>query len=354
MKVLLQLVFCGFCYWAGLVYAGQVVLSNGDDLTGELVGVEGDDVVWKSETLGELRLPKSQVRNLRSITPLKIRGQDKPCLLYEMVGRKVRFLCGGKRKRYSLSGLKHVVPYANHAALNYAYGGNLRITGWKQTGNTHTEYQEIMSDVRLRHGDLRHEMRIIHNSQRTTTHDFANDRTFKTYNRRSLASYSLSWFFVPRWFWANTVSAEQDDNRNIQEEYRAASGIGHSFWETAGSSLDLEAGLQYNRTYLAVNPPAHQPDTYPAIRLATNFRYKLKNAADLYHKNQFNHSLVGPDPGESERWELRTDTGVNLPIGFGISANFSMEWAYVNHARDQNPNASRQDTTYRVGVNYTW
>lgn len=334
--------------------AGLLVLDNGDQLAGELKAIDGPDLVWKSETLGEIRLPKTRVMDLKTSVPMKIRGQDQPCHLYEMLERKLRFWCGGKRKRYSLMGLKHVVLYDNHASLNYAYGGNLRITGWKQEGNTDTEYLELLSDVRLRHGDLRHDVRLTHNSQRNVTGDAASGIFLKTYNRRSLASYALSWYFVPRFFWANAVSAERDDNRNIGEEYRISSGIGHTLWESGASLLDLEGGLQYNRTYLAVNPPADQPDAYTALRLAAHFRHRLKNAAQLYHKNQYSYSLESAEPGESDRWELRTDTGVNLPIGFGISANVSMEWVYINHARDQNPNAARQDTTYRVGVNYSW
>jgi len=337
-----------------LAFSGTVVLENGDQLAGELKAIDGPDLVWKSEALGEIRLSKTQVVDLKTTVPLKIRGQAKPCYLYEMLGRKLRFWCGGKRKRYSLMGLKHVVPYDNHASLNYAYGGNLRVTGWKQQGNTNTEYLEMLSDVRLRHGDLRHDIRLTHNSQRNTTYDAASGITLKSYNRRSLASYSLGWYFLPRFFWANTVSAEQDDNRNIGEEYRVASGIGHTLWQSGASLLDLEGGLQYNRTYLSVNAPAEQPDAYTAVRLASNFRHKLKNSAEIYNKNQYSYSLEDPGPGKSVRWELRTDTGINLPIGFGISANISMEWVYINHARDQNPNASLQDTTYRVGVNYGW
>lgn len=337
------------------VWAGQVILQNEDVIAGEIMGIEGGMVIWQSDSLGQIRLPKSQVKSLASDTPLKIRGQEEPCFWIGMKGRKIRFQCGtGKKKLYSLMGLKHVVPFANHVQANYSYGGNLRVTGWKQTGNSHVEYQEVMTEVRLRHGDLRHEFNINHNSQKTTSFDYSNNLVFRSHLRRTLASYALNWYFLPRWYWANTVSVGQDDGRNIHKEYRASSGLGHLFWENSRSSLELEAGLQYNRTYLEQNLPDVRPDTYPAMRLATNFRYKLKSGQSFYHKNQFNHSIIAPEVGESERWELRTDTGVNFPLGFGISANFSVEWAYVNHARDQNLNASLQDTIYRLGANYAW
>lgn len=340
---------------AASAFAGQVVLDNGDAISGEIHGIEAAAIIWQSETLGEIKLPKLRVARLISSTPLKIRGQRNPCIWLDMKGSKVRFQCGtGKKKLYSLLGLKYVIPFANHREANYAYGGSLRLTGWKQTGNTRAEYQEIQTEVRLRHGDLRHDIALSHNSQSTTSYDYANNLVFKTQLRRSIASYSLNWFFLPRWYWANKVSAEQDDSRNIQEEYRASSGLGHLFWENTKSSMDVEAGLQYNRTYIDQNPPPEQPDTYPAVRLATNFRYTLRSGMNLYHKSHFNHSLVAPEPGDSTRWELRTDTGLNFPLGFGISANFSVEWAYVNHARDQNINASLEDTIYRLGANYAW
>lgn len=340
---------------APAVFAGQVVLDNGDAISGEIRGIEASAILWHSDTLGEIKLPKLRVARLISSTPLKIRGQRDPCIWLDMKGSYVRFQCGsGRKKLYSLLGLKYVIPFANHRETNYAYGGNLRLSGWKQSGNTRVQHQEIQTEVRLRHGDLRHEVILNHNSQSTTSHDYANNLVYKTHLRRSIGSYSLNWFFLPRWYWTNKISAEQDDHRNIQEEYRASSGLGHLFWENPKSSMDVEGGLQYNRTYIDQSPPADQPDTYPAVRLATNFRYQLRSGLNLYHKSHFNHSLQSPEPGESDRWELRTDTGLNFPLGFGISANFSVEWAYVNHARDQNINASLEDTIYRLGANYAW
>jgi hypothetical protein len=336
-------------------FAGQVVLDNGDIISGELQGIEEEFVIWQADNFGQIRIPKVRVERVSSSTPLKIRGQNNPCLWLEMRQRKVRFRCGpGKKKVYALMGLKHVIPFANHSEANYAYGGNLRLTGWKQTGNTRVEYQELMTEVRLRHGDLRHDITISHNSQNTTNYDYANGLVFRTRVKRSIGTYSLNWFFLPRWYWANKISAEQDDSRNIQEEYRASSGLGHMFWETPKSSLDFEAALQYNRTYIDQNPPPVQPDTYPGLRLAMNFRHTFRSGLNFYHKNQYNGSFASPEPGDSKRWELRSDTGLNFPLGFGISANFSVEWAYINHARDQNVNASLRDTTYRLGANYAW
>lgn len=341
--------------WSPLALSGQVVLNNGDVIAGELRGIEEDAIIWLSDTFGQIRVPKVQVERLSSSTLMKIRGQNNPCIWLEMRDRKVRFRCGeGKKKVYSLMGLKYVIPFANHEQTNYAYGGALRLTGWKQTGNTRAEYQEVLTEIRLRHSDLRHDIQFSHNSQSTTSYDYANGLVYKTRLRRSIGSYSLNWFFLPRWYWTNKISAEQDDSRNIQEEYRASSGLGHLFWETTKSSLDFEAGLQYNRTYLDQNPPPVQPDTYPGIRLAANFRHTYRSGLNFYHKSQFNRSLAAPEPGDSDRWELRTDTGLNFPLGFGISANFSVEWAYINHARDQNINASRKDTIYRLGANYAW
>jgi len=67
-----------FCLAAGILAWGSVataqtkpapdviVFTNGDHLTGTIERGEGDSIVFKSETAGEITVPLSKVKELRS------------------------------------------------------------------------------------------------------------------------------------------------------------------------------------------------------------------------------------------------------------------------------------------------
>ena len=57
---------------APLVFADQVVLKNGDTITGSIVQKDGDKLTLKSEFLGEVSMPWSSVRSIRSDEPLTV------------------------------------------------------------------------------------------------------------------------------------------------------------------------------------------------------------------------------------------------------------------------------------------
>jgi len=54
------------------LFADQIVLKNGDTLTGSIVKKDGDKLTIKSEFLGEVSMPWSAVKSVRSDEPLTV------------------------------------------------------------------------------------------------------------------------------------------------------------------------------------------------------------------------------------------------------------------------------------------
>lgn len=348
-------VLLGGALLAPLTWAQQITLTNGDVIEGQLKKVDAESVTWTSEHFGELKIPKTRIEQLESDTELKLRGKAVPCQWRSLVNQRVTFDCAdGHRLRVPLLSLQQVVPYEGHAKATYAYEGRLSLAGSKQTGNTRSEFWQVASDVRLRHGDWRHNVRFNLNGQSLRSQNSAGERLI-TRTQRGRATYGLDWFFQPQWFWVNRLGVERDDSRNIQEEYIYGSGLGHQFWETTRSALALEAGLQYTKRYL--QQPREfiaDPQEYGSVRLAADYRYKFDVGLQLFHKSELTHALKDPERGDVERWEFNSDTGVSFPIIYSISGEVSMRWNYVNDARTQDARASKTDAVYKVGVNYSW
>jgi hypothetical protein len=62
---------CILCFPFAL-FADQVILTNGDTLTGTIVKKDGDKLTLKNEFLGSVTMPWSAVRSLRSDAPLTV------------------------------------------------------------------------------------------------------------------------------------------------------------------------------------------------------------------------------------------------------------------------------------------
>ncbi len=335
-------------------WAGQLILDNGDTLQGSLKGFMGDDVIWLSDKLGEVKVPKRAVLGMQAAEQMKIPGKDLPCVVQAMINEQVILECeDGDVTRAPLLTLKQVVPYTGHAAATYAFRGMVRASGWRQTGNVESSYGEILSDLELRHGDWRHILRLSTSAQSTVT-GVADGVPVTTRTRRGMAAYDLNWFFQPQWYLANRIAAESDDNLNIQEKYTVVSGLGYQVWESERSSLAFELGLQHSRVYRLLNPLESEPEVALSARPLTRFRYNLPASVRFYHTSHYTQPLSDGVEGQPDRREFRSDTGVDFPIGFGVSANVSVEWNIVNFTLDSNPDRSRTDTIYRFGVNYSW
>lgn len=347
--------FMGFLLLSPVSWSGQITLDSGDQIQGTIDSIGGGQVVWQSPALGELKIPVSLVRDLETSVELRIRGKSVPCAWESLTDQYVTFTCDdGDELRVSMLTLDEVLPFEGHEEALYIYGGNLRATGWKQSGNTESQHWEIITDVRLRYSDIRHNFRANLKGQSTQDRNFATGEVTEARTRASKAEYKLDWFFLPQWFWTNNVSFEADDNLNIREQYVGGSGLGFQFWESDQTSLSLEAGLQHSRTYRLLNPGPNEPDGYTSLRLGGDYRYRFDMGLNLYHTSELTHSLEGPEEGEQDRWQFRSDTGVNFPVAFGVSADMSVQWNFTNHARDLDPNATRRDVIYRVGVSYAW
>lgn len=337
-----------------LAWGDQVVLHNGDTLEGTFKGITDKHVLWQSELFGDLEIAKGNVKNIHSSQAFKLRGQATPCAWQSLDQHVATFVCHkGELRKFSLYVLEQVVPYAGHDEANRSYSGNLRVSGLKKQGNVVSEYWQVYTGVTLRHGDWRHNISLSTSGEELELREGAT--VTQDAHRRSRGEYKLDWFFLPKYYLSNVISAEDDTNRNIQEEYKISSGLGVQFWDRNQTALSVVVGFEHNRTYLLEDPPFDEPEAYSSLRLETDFSYKFKHGTKVYHTHTYRYALDPPGAeGSVWRWEVRTRSGVDIPIGFGVSSDVHLEWNYKNHARDLDPYASRTDTIYRVGVNYSW
>jgi hypothetical protein len=68
----MRIVLLSVCACSLLSAADQVVLKNGDTITGTVIKKDGDKLTLKSEFLGEVTMPWSAVKSLKSDQDLNL------------------------------------------------------------------------------------------------------------------------------------------------------------------------------------------------------------------------------------------------------------------------------------------
>lgn len=318
--------------------AGELILKNGDKLSGELAKITADKVVWKSDSFGEVSVAKSQVMKFTTSESLKINGFKDPCAIDSVVSGDVNYTCGDTSRTTALMTLKETLPFSQAKVSNQSYGGKLNVTGTSATGNNEETFWDISTGIVVRDGDLRQTADV--NYQGRSQNDAPVDEFYE-------GNYQVDWFFLPEWFWYGDVLATKDEDSNIAERYQLGTGVGYQFWESEQTALSVETGLtQVKENFEDVDPGEDEGREFASWRAAADYRYSLPFGADFYHKSILLASLEN-----GEDWEINTETGLGLPLFKGISTQLKLEYDFDNQPAD---NREEEDTRLTVGLGYKW
>lgn len=325
-----------------MAFSGELILSNGDRVEGELVKIQGEELVWQSPLTGDLTVKTSLVESLQTNIPLKLDGHEDPCYWLSVKEGRVQFQCDdGESGQLDLMALSMVIPHQRYLGGDYNYRGKVAVSGRQSEGNKQERIWAVDSETLFRRGDYRHETRIEFDSISQ------NDEPAES---RGKFRYSLDWFLDENWFWYNNLQFGFDQPANIDESYVFGSGIGYQVWETTVSSLSVETGFDYvKENFSAPDQPTadFRPDNDTAAwRWALDFRYLLPRNSAFFHRHQLSRSIE-----DSKDWLLETETGLSMPLSGNLSTEIKVEYDV-----DNLPVAGslREDKQVTVGVGYSW
>lgn len=349
MKMIMGLAISALAMGAS---AGQIELKNGDKIGGKLKAVNKDQVVWTADKMGELTINKSDVGNLSSSEPVRLRGIDKPCLWVEMTGDLARFNCDSEQKEYSLLTLKDVVPFAQYEDAMHSYGGKLTLVGSEKSGNVNSSNWLVGAEVKLRHNDFRHDFALRYTGESLEVEPAEGEEPVEPpVVEYYQAFYGLNWFFLPRWFLLGDLTAEKDDAKQISERYVAGLGSGFQWWELEKSALKLELSALNTKEYFELTAAdvalgQERKRDFTSARFAVDYRHKFAGDIALFTRGNISQNF-----DQSNDWRSRAELGLSAPLGFGVSAHFNIDYDYQNAPQE---GVEKEDVTYRVGVVYTW
>lgn len=337
--------FSRFCIHISLclaplqVLADVLTLENGDRIQGTLVLVDKNQVVWKSETFGEVKVDKSQVVSMDIDTDLKIAGREGPCTLAGHRQERWELYCAaGEGWFIDFLGVERAEPYTYFVSNPVAFHGGVSAGGVFERGNREREDLDANINLDVRHGDFHHLIGALYRSQGSEEED-----ALEKYQ----LTYGLRWIFAEKWFAAANSALEREEARNLDLGTKMGLGLGYLFYDTDKTGFSLEGGVSsLQEEFIDEALSEDQDDRYVAGRLALNYRYKFSMGPEVYFDQETLQSL-----DHSDDYQANAKVGMRTPLVEGVLMEIGYHWRYDNTPSLQ---SQKEDTRVTVGVGYQW
>jgi len=332
--------WAAFCVLAATgAFADEIVLANGDRLTGKVVRKETNALVLNTAYAGDLNIRWTDIRRITT---------DAPQTVYLADGNKVTgtmrseedgsfVMTSGDTLTSAPIPMKNLIFINRSAEVS---GEGVKITGHinaglsSTTGNTQAKKYYLDTEGIARTRDNRFTLGA--RAAYTEDHDLETESNWIGYLK-------YDHFITRKWYGYANGDFENDKFKDIRLRSTLGLGSGYQFFESETTNLSLEGGLTYvNTDYLVA-----EDDDYPAVRWALKFDHTLfKSGLQFFHAHE---AYVGIE--DVEKAFVRSQTGLRLPLykNLNTTVQYNVDW-------DNNPTEGRvrTDKALMLTLGYTW
>jgi putative salt-induced outer membrane protein YdiY len=315
--------------------ADEVVLENGNILTGTIIKVEGGWLTLKTDYSKPIEIQSNKIKKIESDQPVEIH-----LINGEVLKGKIKTAEAGKIAVEESAGKTPVsIEWQKVASLNVPpkappkWRGNITVGGSQQTGNTDTKAASVAAEAIRRTEKNRFTFRVLWN--------YAQDEGNVT-ARNTYGLLKYDYFITKKFFAYLSGEGYNDEFKNWRFRYVVGPGVGYQIWDDPVKSLAVEGGLAYayEDRYEGEN------EEYPTARLGTDFKYAL--AKIITFADQF---VIYPNLDYVGRYKLRNEASLLSPLG----ASWALKLSNI-YERDSDPAPGflKDDLTWILGLQYSF
>ncbi|MGD2037192.1 MAG: DUF481 domain-containing protein [Desulfobacterales bacterium] len=309
------IIFCGIFNALCPAIADELHLSNGDVISGQIIRMEGNKLIFKTSYAGEISVTWSEVINLVSDDSIKVILTDGTVL--EGLSRKAsaNTMRLETQKLEAPSDLKLL----NVAAINPEQKPTVKITVrangglTQERGNNDTDSYHLDSEFIARTEKSRYTFAGELNVEKTD-----GDTTVEKW----LAYGNYSYFMTDKWFlYANTLF-EHDKFADLDLRSTLGAGVGHQFFESDGLNLSVGVGPAW------VNEDFNEAEDedYSAGQWLINYdQFFFNKFVQLFHRQ-----AGWVKAAETDKWLVKTRQGLRFPIYKGFTTTLQYNYDYNN------------------------
>jgi putative salt-induced outer membrane protein YdiY len=317
------------------VLADEVILSNGDRLTGKVVELSNGSLTLATSYSEPINIQFGSVRQMSSTEPVEIHLTNGEVLKGKITtDNSGKILVEGRTGRDNVS-----IGMNNIAALNpppkepVSWKGNITLGGNLQSGNSETmNISTGLSAVRRSEND-RFSLSFLYNR----TEDDGNKTAENTYGQ-----LKYDYFFSQKWYLYLNIDMLSDEFADINFRTTIGPGVGYQIWEEDDKALSLEAG----GAYTSEDRDQGEDNDWVSARAGVNYMQKLFGR--ILFTDQF---VIYPDLEDTGEYLLRNEASLVTDIGTKLAFKLSNIWE-----RDSSPDPGldEDDLTWILGLQYSF
>jgi len=271
--------------------AGVIYLKNGDRITGEIKKIWDGDVIIEPSYADEFSVDQVDIAYMEADPERQFDVEKKDGT--KLVGA----LAGADEDGNQLlivNGQQVAIPMAELAELEepekaFDWEAHADLNSTFNSGNTNNNSITFSVDFLWKKNKHRNYFDLLWQDE---DQDIDGERT-KVKDRERFR-YSYNYSVRDPWFIGGAASWERDPFKGLDYRYNVLPAAGYSFWDDAGRTLSLQAGVGYQaeQVFDDVGQTAEGDGTIAS--LIFNFRYKFARPdLDLYLKNQTTGAFYG-------------------------------------------------------------
>lgn len=310
--------------------AGEITLKNGDIIHGELDSISENQVIWKSDIFGLVKIPKHQVSDFSSSAKVPlVTSRDE-------TATNCSLTMEGAVTGHCDEGTKPSLPFMTLVATEppKAFTGDVRFGFNRKDGNTDTQNLDFIVRAEWLQDKFRHEAELTAESEKTD--GAVVDEHYET-------NYQLNYDFTERWFSYGRLGYTKDRFSAIDEQYQLGAGVGRRI----NLANQMKLNLQLGAALLVSRYDKSDSEKDLAGRWGMRMDWPVPGTdMTLFHENEFFWAVDDFNNNQTE-----SSTGLKIPLLGNLFSELRYDFDYVNQPGD---GQERADEEWVISLGYQW
>jgi len=313
---------------SGSLFADQLIMKNGDIITGNISKVADDKIFIEPSYTDEYSVDIAEVASMVAEQEFDVELNDGSILNAKFdvaaEGGQVMIVDGTSRGVALTDLAEATEPEAYYDRVSHV-DVNLTANG----GNTDSRNTLVFADTRLRLGDHRHLGEIT----------FRRDETDGTSTKeQDLLNYQYNWIFSDPWYTGITATYERDPIRDLSHRYTLGALFGRDILNSAHQFLTISFGVGFSDETIGSVSDSGSVGLW-------NLKYEqdlLGGDISFYHNDNLTYQFYGDNNAI-----FKSNTGFTFDLIDDIYAKISLRYDYKTQPA---LGAFKDDTTFAIGV----
>lgn len=316
---------------AGMALGGELQLSNGARIPGELKQIEATKVVWSAELIGDITIDKASIVSLHTSTRNDLEAAAgavmRNCVMSSSEGSTELDCTDQPTTTTTLALLQSAKPRQEHS-------GKITMTYDRERGENNKDDLEFDAHSSWRNLQRRHEL--------NASIDYEEQHGERTEDEASL-DYQFDLLRQNGWFWFTLADYNRDRFDNIQESEGIALGLGRDLNPTANLKLRAQAGPGVAR--LDISGAARHYKEIGNLKWSGTWDTGLWKMA-LFHRGNYIWTL-----DDFHTFRLQSKSGLTVPLLKGLIAELRFDY---DRSNADEATLENSDMEWVVALGYSW